>query len=440
MRLCLVGKLPPVKGGVARLTYQTVVDLAATGVDVHVVTNANEVEACHRHLMLPEDEAHMQRTLAGVTVHQTRTVFEPRSFHIPLSPAYETKLLALAMEVVREHDCDAIMGWYFQPYGVVASLVGKLLGKPVILMHAGSDIGLLPEHPQLASAYRFMIEGARAIITGNSEPVLARLGALGAKPEQLVFPAPGYNRLLPEFQHPLRFSLADFAPHLRAHHEPFRPPQGPIEHDLVDGVIRLADKPLDLDAPTVGIYGKVGSVKGSLELVEALHRLARRGRRFNFVQLACGRFPILHGYYRAILDRPELAARAWILPTVAPWRVPGYLDACDVACFLENRFGISFHTPTVPREILARGACFVCSGEVASSGLWRTALDDGESVVRIEDPRDIDALTARLDELLLDGDERRSIGELGRFVSEQIESHSTTNPVADTILGLLARS
>ncbi|MCH9687068.1 MAG: glycosyltransferase [Deltaproteobacteria bacterium] len=433
MKLCLIGKLPPVKGGVARLAYQTVIALAAAGVEVHVVTNANEVEPCHRHLMLPEDHGVMAEALTGVHVHQTQTVFEPRSFHIPLSPAYETKLLSLAMDVIEEHDCDAVMGWYFQPYGVVAALAGQLLGKPVIAMHAGSDIGFLPDHPQLGRAYRRMIAQTDAIITGNSDPVLGRLGALGATERQLRFPEPGFNRLLPEFSKPLPFDVADYVPHLAEHYRPYATPHGPLALELIDDIVELSSKPLDADAPTIGVYGKAGTVKGTVELYEALERLGQRGRRFNFVQLACGRFPILDGLYRQLLSRPALAARSWVLPTVAPWRIPGYLDRCDITCFLENRFGIAFHTPNVPREILARGSCFVCSGEVANSGLWSTALDDGDSVVVVDDPRNIDDLAERIDGVLEDRERRQQIGEFGRFISEQIEPHATENHVANLI-------
>lgn len=437
MKLCLLGKLPPTKGGVARLMYQTTIDLTAAGVDVHVVTNADEVEPCHRQLWSSEDHTVMARKLEGVTVHQTQTVFESQSYHIPLSPAYETKLFALAMRVVQENDCDAIMGWYFQPFGFVASLVGRLLNKPVILMHAGSDIGFLPNHPQLSDAYRFMVASAHTIITGDCKPVLDRLRSLGASDKQLRFPDDGFNTLLPEFRDPLPFDLDTYTPLLREYHAAYCPPKGPIERQVVDSLVDLADKPLDTDAPTIGVYGKVGVVKGSVELLEALQQLACKGLRFNFVQLACGRFPILDHHYREVLRRPELAKRSWVLPTIAPWRIPGYLDTCDITCFLENRFGISFHTPTVPREILARGSCFVCSGEVADSGIWKLALDDGDDVLRVDDPHDIDDLAARLEEAITQEDQRRSVAELGRFVSEQIEAHSTTNHVATLVRRIL---
>lgn len=433
MKLCLLGKLPPTKGGIARLTYQTVTDLAASGHEVHVVTNAAEVEPCHRQLWTAEDHDIFSRSLSNVQIHQTQTVFEPRSFHIPLSPAYETKLFALAMQVIEEHDCDAIMGWYFQPFGVVASIVGSLTGKPVFLMHAGSDIGFLPDHPNLNAAFRRMVAGAHSIITGNSEPVLQRLASLGARPEQLAIPGAGFVPLLPEFTSPRRFDVSDYVPLLEEHYSDYMIPHGPLPKDLAQQLTSLPDKPLRTDVPTIGVYGKVGAVKSSLELVEALSNLANEGLKFNFVQLACGRYPILDTYHRAVLERPALASQTWLLPNIAPWRVPGFLDVCDVACFLENRIGISFHTPSVPREVLARGAAFVCSGEVADSGIWSSALDDGESYVRVNEPRDVDELTSRLRALIADPQRRTAIADYGRFISEQVESHTDLNPVAQLI-------
>jgi hypothetical protein len=40
MRLCLIGKYPPIQGGVSARTYQLAHGLARRGHDVYVVTNA----------------------------------------------------------------------------------------------------------------------------------------------------------------------------------------------------------------------------------------------------------------------------------------------------------------------------------------------------------------------------------------------------------------
>ena len=55
MRVCLIGKYPPIQGGVSTETYWTVHALARRGHEVHVVTNSTEVEHGYRELLLEDD-------------------------------------------------------------------------------------------------------------------------------------------------------------------------------------------------------------------------------------------------------------------------------------------------------------------------------------------------------------------------------------------------
>ena len=55
MRICIIGKFPPIQGGVSMRTYRTAHALAARGHDVHVVTNAKEVTPPFRMHMRAED-------------------------------------------------------------------------------------------------------------------------------------------------------------------------------------------------------------------------------------------------------------------------------------------------------------------------------------------------------------------------------------------------
>ena len=48
MRICLVGKYPPIQGGVSAQTYWFAQELANQGHQVHIVSNADEVEAGYR--------------------------------------------------------------------------------------------------------------------------------------------------------------------------------------------------------------------------------------------------------------------------------------------------------------------------------------------------------------------------------------------------------
>ena len=55
MRICVIGKFPPIQGGVSMRTYWTAHALAKRGHEVHVVTNAKEATPPFRMHMRDED-------------------------------------------------------------------------------------------------------------------------------------------------------------------------------------------------------------------------------------------------------------------------------------------------------------------------------------------------------------------------------------------------
>ena len=55
VRICIIGKFPPIQGGVSARTYWGAHDLAARGHEVHVVTNAKEVRPPFRMHMRRQD-------------------------------------------------------------------------------------------------------------------------------------------------------------------------------------------------------------------------------------------------------------------------------------------------------------------------------------------------------------------------------------------------
>lgn len=141
--------------------------------------------------------------------------------------------------------------------------------------------------------------------------------------------------------------------------------------------------------------------------------------------MSCGYPEVLQRYYEAILASPALAARSWILPPVGPWRVPSFLRRCDAVCFLERDFPIPFHGPLIPREVLASGACLVCSAQIAAQPFYRGNLVDDRNAVIIVDPRDHAALASRLGMLIGNRDHTWAIGRQGqllaRFWDEELD-------------------
>ena len=66
MRICIIGKFPPIQGGVSMRTYWTAHGLAARGHEVHVITNAKEA--------LPPFRMHMPVSYTHLTLPTKRIV------------------------------------------------------------------------------------------------------------------------------------------------------------------------------------------------------------------------------------------------------------------------------------------------------------------------------------------------------------------------------
>jgi hypothetical protein len=190
---------------------------------------------------------------------------------------------------------------------------------------------------------------------------------------------------------------------------------------------------------TIGTYGKVATTKQSFALVEALKELAEAGLPFNFVVVTSGTPQILRRYCDAIRDSPLLAKRTWVLPPIAPWRIPDFIRTCDAICFLEHGFPIDFHMPRIPREVLACGVCLVCSSEIALKQVFHRSLVSGKNFVCVDDPTCRTALKAALDSVISDGATRSSISRHGFLLSQVIETSLVeVDPICDLIPQLMA--
>jgi len=425
MRIVIVGKMPPIEGGVGASTYWAARDLVARGHTVHLVSNAGEVEPGFRELLLEDDQAFMQS--AGESLHVHTTTSTDGHSHTPWSNPYGSKLFGLAARIIEERGCDLVFGWYFEPYALVAATVAKVFGKPVVVRHAGSDLGRLSRHPDLSQSYRWMLKSAAAVLTssraGAPRDLLLELGAV--EPQIRTLPI----SRLPDVhlaESPL-FDVSRFPPAKWSK-------QLSMPADLMRRVAALNSRPFNYDLPTIGVYGKVGEAKGSYDLVEALSVLASKGLRFNFVAIAAGTLRSLAEYYESLLGAEPLAKRTWVLPPIAPWRIPSFLRSCDIACCLEREFPVAFHTPSGARETLAAGACLVVSEEIARKQPFSESLSDFKNCVIVSNPRDTAGLASRLERLLEHPEMTRTIGKHGYYLSKTCEGlFSPSNATADAI-------
>jgi hypothetical protein len=409
VRFLFLGKFPPVEGGVSGQAFWTVRALAAQGHSVDVVTNAREVEPTLAQLHYGADRNWLDGldAVGELRVHHTTPV--GRGSFIPFAEPYASKLFGLSLSVLDRHACDVVLGWYFEPYGLVASLVGRAMGLPFVVRHAGSDLGRLALRPELRSAYRWALSRAAAVVVTNERALEERFGPVERPRVRTSRPR------LPDVFHAASQPL-DMR-ELLAAADPWFAAAG-LPADVVRRIRDLNAKLVPRDVLTIGVYGKVGVTKGSFDLVAALARNANRGASFAFLSLSCGYGEILRRYYEAILRSTPLAARTWILPPVAPWRVPQFLRICDVVCFLERNFAIPFHGPLIPREVLSSGACLVCSSEIARKPIYKGNLVDDRNAVIIPDPTDHDALACRIGALIEDRTRAKAVGLQGQKLSQ----------------------
>ncbi|WP_165422926.1 glycosyltransferase [Ktedonosporobacter rubrisoli] len=404
MKICFIGKYAPIQGGVSRENFWSAYALAQAGFEVHVVTNAQEVEYQYRTLedaWFGHPQAHLKATARGkLTIHTSSSSL--KHSYIPWANPFVTKLATMATEVITAYGCDLICGYYLEPYGVAAYLASRWTGVPYGLRHAGSDVGRLLLCPDLQTTYIQTILAADYIFTARS--TLRRFLHLGIDLDKLYFPA--------------RSSLPTTY---------FHPDAPPLDINALVALVcrsvpetryrgiyhRFADKPFDPSLPTIGIYGKLGLAKGSFDLLKALKQLHETGFKFNFLALTQGRLQTMFDFAQCI-EEYGLTPATWLLPFIPHWSIPNFIRACTAVCFLERDFPIKIHQPGVPGEVFACGTCLILSQEIAEKQFYREKLRSGYNAY-IVDARNISYLAATLKTALENPPASREIGMHGYY-------------------------
>lgn len=428
MKICFIGKYPPIEGGVSMQSYWTVRGVAELGHEVYVVTNADEVENVYR-LYFEEDdkdwyEPRFESARGFVRVRNTERFGSRKISHIPFTNPFVTKLASVATQTIRQHNCEVIVASYFEPYGVAGFLASQWTGVPYVIKHAGSDLDRLMKAPDLSTAYKEILKRAARVLT--TEGLVERFARMGVDEDRI--------------RTDIKFSVPT---------ELFNPSAAPMDVNgflqritardpaWAQNFLKWHANPVDLAKPTIGVYGKVGEFKGSYDLVRSLSRLKEEGLDFNFLTMT-------HGWqgeqFRQALREAGLEERTWILPFVPHWRVPGFIRACTAVCFLERDFPIAIHGPTIPREVMACGTCLVLSGEIASKQSYRDRILDGENVLVVADPKAHDELAAKLRLAIRQPEAARRIGLGGYEISQTTEDFPAFTRQAEHLLqGLTGR-
>jgi glycosyltransferase involved in cell wall biosynthesis len=397
VRLCVIGKVPPIQGGVSRETFWDCHALSSAGHHVHIITNANEVEQPFRiqEGFYADQPGSDPRSVSAVRVHHTKS--DPVLLrHTPFSNPYISKLAGKATEVIEEYGpFDLIFGYYLEPYGMAAQLTSTWTGVPFGLRHAGSDITRLFRHDGLGRSYQKIARRADFWLA----PGLTRRGLhhLGIPYDNIYLPA--------------KHSVPT---------EYFNPQAKPLDIPVLEERVRRnrraggessAQPTFDPSAPTIGVYGKLGETKGTYDLLEAFSLARRATGRSNLVIVSSGPEPDLRSV-RQLARNLEIDDSLTVLPFMPLWLVPSFITACDAVTFLERDFPIAVHRPFVPREILACGGCLILSREVATYQSYADRLTH-ESNCLLVDPLDHTDLAASLSLVIDDPAAARDIGARG---------------------------
>ena len=410
MRICIIGKYPPIQGGVSIINYWIARSLARRGHEVHVITNANEVEDAFRIFLTQEDEHWYQPCFDHGSVRVWNTERFGRKYHyIPQANPFVTKLASLATEVVKSSSVEVILSYYLEPYAVAAYLVSSWTGTPFIVRHAGSDVGRLMKIDQLRRSYTEILRRAHLICT--SERLSEFFVSLGVEPNRL-YQDPGFSLSRDHFNpqvEPLSINgfLSDLATSFP---------------DYVRSILRWHIDPIDVSIPSVGIYGKIAETKGIFDLVKALAKLKRKGLRFNFIAIAHG-LPEREKRFRDAIIEANLEEETRILPFIPHWRIPSFLRSLSAVCFLERGFPIKSHVPIIPREVLSCGTCLIVSGEVACKQSFCERLNHGVNSLIVREPRDHVELETVLEQVIEDPEFAHRIGTQGELLTHHFEDH-----------------
>jgi glycosyltransferase involved in cell wall biosynthesis len=412
LRICVIGKFPPIQGGVSMRTYWTAHALARRGHDVHVVTNAKEAIAPFRMHMRDEDWQRCGGSYdaGSVTVHWTDPVDRSQSY-LPMASPFVTKLATLAANAHAAHPFDIIYSHYLEPYGVAGHLVSQMTGVPQVVRMAGSDAGRLWHHTQFEALYDHVLRSAAVVVAGGS--VAQRAIGRGVEPNRIALGG-GYS--LPDDLFVPEGPRIDLV-RLRSE----------VERDTALCSELWGTFPAD--RPYFGIYGKLGDNKGSFALLDALRKLKLAGLDVGLIALAHGK-PEIEARFRARAEELDLTDRILQIPFIPHWRVPEFLRSCLAVCCLEQDFPIRIHSPIVPLEVLLCGRCLVGSTEVIRKLPGYERLPDRYGCIAVEDVNDADALSRQLAAIARDPQPSIAVGARARkFACELQESVSFPEPI-----------
>ena len=379
LKICLIAKYPPIEGGESSKAYWLARVLGERGHEIHIITNAWEVETKYREKIESEDlEKDYQPK--NVYVWNTDPFINPR--FIPYFTPYTEKLVNKSIEVIEEYGIDVIDSWYLLPYGIAGFLAKAITGKPLIIRHAGSDIGRLFNSPSLRTLFIRIFERTDKIVTyPNTVSFFRSLGI----PKEKIF----INRKV------------------SVNTEIFTP-EGP-RFILEDNVGKKME-----EVPVITYIGKLSRAKGVYELVEAIARIKEE-----FLLLFVTQNKDLKEFQEFVRQK-GLKKKTVFLGFLPPWKIPSIIRSSTCVVVPERDFPIPHHMPILPREVIACGRCLILSKELYEK-YKKLGFEDKENCI-VVNPKDIPNFRMALELVIKNEEIRNMIAQNGLTLSKKIEN------------------
>lgn len=432
LNILFIGKWPPIQGGVARESFNFVKEALRNGHSVTVVTNASCIEAGFKISLFGNDQNFLEGGLdSKLTIIDVCKDGPGSLFHIPFSHPYVELLAGASLIATTIERFDVIVGSYIEPYGIAASIVAAHTNIPYFIRHAGSDIGRLAKNPYLKNFYSTQLSHCAGVLTHPSPKVEALLKDIGFHNDRRIeIPRSPFD--LFSLRHVVPYDLVAHLEETKLNkayqHFEWEAPDGkPSRDDLV---------------VKIGMYGKVGDSKGTYKLLDALSGISHCKQRFHLYLIGAGTTQQLQRLHQRIVSEYGLMDNVTVLAPLAPWRISGFIEFCDIVAFLEHDFSVEIHAPQVPFEIaFCNRICLVPKAQISSNFL-EASLVDGVNSIIVENMSTPDELAQKLGAALTDTELLSRLRSNARSLRELIwgQSARKADQVQNGMLAALERA
>jgi glycosyltransferase involved in cell wall biosynthesis len=158
MKILLIGKYPPMQGGISSKTYWLVKRLKNIGFEYKIVT-LNEPDYSTKDISSDSKD---------ITIIAKSDI----PWHIPETSLIDDKITHASLETAKAFNPDIVETNYLWPFCKDALLISKLIKKPLLIRHAGSDIAKFYNTGNYTAIMDMYFNQAAAIVTNLSSKTI----------------------------------------------------------------------------------------------------------------------------------------------------------------------------------------------------------------------------------------------------------------------------